>query len=105
MANLEEAFMIKHIVAWRLNDEHDKRASAAQIKELLEGLRGQIPGLLHIEVGVNVVIDVNAADVVLYSEFVDLQALKTYQAHPLHQAVVPKVKALTTERRSVDYEI
>jgi len=43
--------------------------------------------------------------VVLYSEFVDLEALKTYQAHPLHQAVVPKVKALTTERRSVDYEV
>jgi quinol monooxygenase YgiN len=56
-------------------------------------------------VGVNVVTDVNAADVVLYSEFTDLEALKTYQAHPLHQAVVPKVKALTTERRSVDYEV
>jgi quinol monooxygenase YgiN len=105
VANLEEAFMIKHIVAWRLSEEHDKTASAARIKELLEGLHGQIPGLLHIEVGVNVVIDANAADVVLYSEFVDLEALKTYQAHPLHQAVVPKVKALTTDRRSVDYEI
>ena len=97
--------MIKHIVAWRLSEEHDKTASAARIKELLEGLHGQIPGLLHIEEGVNVVIDANAADVDLYSEFVDLEALKTYQAHPLHQAVVPKVKALTTERRSVDYEV
>jgi quinol monooxygenase YgiN len=105
MANLEEAIMIKHIVAWRLSEDNDQAVSAAQIKELLEGLRGQIPGLLHIEVGVNVVTDVNAADVVLYSEFTDLEALKTYQAHPLHQAVVPKVKALTTERRSVDYEV
>lgn len=97
--------MIKHIVAWRLNDNNDKVADAARIKELLEGLRGQIPGLTHIEVGVNVVTDANAADVVLYSEFTDLEALKTYQAHPLHQAVVPQIKALTTERRSVDYEI
>lgn len=96
--------MIKHIVAWRLNDK-DKVADAARIKELLEGLRGQIPGLMHIEVGMNVVPDANAADVVLYSEFTDLEALKTYQAHPLHQAVVLKVKALTIERRSVDYEI
>lgn len=97
--------MIKHIVAWRLIEEKDKSASAAEIKTLLEDLRGKIPGLLHIEVGTNVVHDANAADVVLYSEFTDLDALKTYQAHPLHQAVVPKVKALTSERRSVDYEI
>ena len=97
--------MIKHIVAWRLDGEKDKTASAAEIKELLEGLRGRIPGLLHIEVGVNVVANANAADVILYSEFTNLEALKTYQAHPLHQAVVPKVKALTIERRSVDYEI
>lgn len=97
--------MIKHIVVWRVGEDNDKAASAARIKELLEGLRGQIPGLLHLEVGMNVVTDANAADVILYSEFTDLEALKTYQAHPLHQAVVPKVKALTTERRSVDYEI
>lgn len=97
--------MIKHIVAWRLNDKNDKVADATRIKELLEGLRGQIPGLMHIEVGMNVVTDANAADVVLYSEFTDLEALKIYQAHPLHQAVVPQIKALTTERRSVDYEI
>ena len=97
--------MIKHIVAWRLIEDKDKLASAAEIKALLEDLRGKIPGLLHIEVGTNVVPDANAADVVLYSEFTDLDALKTYQAHPLHLAVVPKVKALTSERRSVDYEI
>ncbi len=97
--------MIKHIVVWRVGEDNDKATSAARIKELLEGLRGQIPGLLHLEVGMNVVTDANAADVILYSEFTDLEALKTYQAHPLHQAVVPKVKALTTERRSVDYEI
>lgn len=97
--------MIKHIVAWRLIEDKDKLASAAEIKALLEDLRGKIPGLLHIEVGTNVVPDANAADVVLYSEFTDLDALKTYQAHPLHLAVAPKVKALTSERRSVDYEI
>jgi len=97
--------MIKHIVAWRLIEDLDKPTSAAEIKTLLEDLRGKIPGLLHIEVGSNVVPDANAADVVLYSEFADLDALKTYQAHPLHLAVVPKIKALTCERRSVDYEI
>ena len=105
MADSEEDTVIKHIVAWRLQDGPQKAAQAAEIKELLEGLAGKIPGLLHIEVGSNVVPDANASDVVLYSEFIDLTALASYQAHPLHQAVVPKIKALAIERRSIDYEV
>lgn len=95
--------MIKHIVAWRLKDSPQKSTEIALIKELLEGLAGKIPGLLYIEVGSNVVADANAADVVLYSEFTDLAALAHYQAHPLHQAVAPQIKALAIERRSIDY--
>jgi quinol monooxygenase YgiN len=72
---------------------------------LLEGLAGRIPGLLKIEVGINFIADPNAADVVLYSEFIDAAALAVYQAHPLHLEVVPQVKALAVERRSADYLI
>lgn len=97
--------MIKHIVLWRLKENTDKAADAARIKALLEGLRGRIPGLLAIEVGVNVIADAHAADVALYSEFESLAALEGYQRHPLHLEVVPQVKALATERRSVDYEV
>jgi quinol monooxygenase YgiN len=97
--------MIKHIVFWRIQDQPSKAANAARIKELLESLRGRIPGLLAIEVGHNIIEDANAADVVLYSEFSDLAALEGYQRHPLHLEVVPQVKALATERRSVDYEV
>ena len=97
--------MVKHIVMWRLREPASKKEDAATIKALLEGLAGLIPGLLKIEVGVNFIEDANAADVVLYSEFTDRAALETYQAHPLHQAVVPRVKALTVERRSADYFI
>ena len=97
--------MVKHIVMWRLREPASKKEDAATIKALLEGLAGLIPGLLKIEVGVNFIEDANAADVVLYSEFTDRAALETYQAHPLHQAVVPRVKALAVERRSADYFI
>lgn len=97
--------MVKHIVMWRLRETASKKEDAATIKALLEGLAGRIPGLLKVEVGVNFIEDANAADVVLYSEFTDRAALETYQAHPLHQAVVPRVKALAVERRSADYFI
>lgn len=97
--------MIKHIVMWRLRAGDSADADAAHIKALLEGLAGRIPGLLHIEVGINFIDDANAADVVLYSELTDRDALAAYQSHPLHLAVVPQVKALAVERRSVDYEV
>lgn len=100
--------MIKHIVMWRLHDEVEgvTRADAAvAIKEALEGLQGKIPGLLHIEVGVDFDRGDQAADIVLYSELESRDALAGYQAHPLHQAVVPLVKRHACERIVVDYDI
>jgi len=97
--------MVKHLVMWRLQNTDSKIADGEKIKAWLEGLSGRIPGLLRIEVGLNFVDDAQAADVVLYSEFRDAAALAEYQQHPLHLEVVPKVKALTNERRSVDYHV
>ena len=99
--------MVKHIVMWRLHDEVDgisKAEAAMDIKEALEGLRGKIPGLTHIEVGIDFDGSDQAADVVLYSELESRGALAAYQAHPLHQVVIPLVKKFACERRVVDYE-
>jgi quinol monooxygenase YgiN len=96
--------MVKHIVAWRLRKEPSVRANAERVKSLLEGMAGRIPGLLRIEVGINFLDDANAADVVLYSEFVDREALLGYQVHPVHETVKPAIRELTVERRVVDYE-
>ncbi len=94
--------MIKHIVMWRINEPFQE--NALRIKEALEGLNGQIPGLLRLEVGIDVSRESESADVVLYSEFETRQALEAYQNHPAHALVVPVVKAVRTERRVVDYE-
>lgn len=96
--------MIKHIVMWRIQDGLDKPAAAQAIKQALESLNGQIPGLLHLEVGINFVADEQAADVVLYSEFNSREALDAYQTHPAHNAAAEVVKAARSERRVVDYE-
>jgi len=100
--------MVKHIVMWRLHDEVDgvgKDDAAAQIKSALEALSGKIAGLNHIEVGIDFDRGVQAADIVLYSELESRDALAAYQAHPLHQAVVPLVKKYARERIVVDYDI
>jgi quinol monooxygenase YgiN len=98
------AIMIKHIVVWRLRAEPSVTANAERAKSLLEGMAGRIPGLLKIEAGINFLVDANASDLVLYTEFSDRAALDGYQTHPVHEAVKPAIRELTLERRVVDYE-
>lgn len=100
--------MVKHIVMWRLHDEVDgvnRHDAALAIKQALEALQGNIPGLTHIEVGIDFDHGEQAADIVLYSELESREALAAYQAHPLHQAVVPLVKRHARERVVVDYDV
>lgn len=100
--------MVKHIVFWKLKDSvegRDKAANAQLVKQRLEALAGRIPGLLRIEVGQDFLRGDTSSDLVLYSELASRKALEDYQAHPEHQAVIPLIRELTSERRSVDYEI
>ncbi len=93
--------MIKHIVMWKLRD----KADAVEIKQRLEALKGKIPGLLNIEVGIDFLASEQSADVVLCTELESRAALDAYQVHPEHLAVVPLVKAAAIARTVVDYEI
>ena len=98
--------MIKHIVFWRLKESahgNNKMENARLIKEKLEGLRGRIPGLLTIELGIDTTATIYSSDIVLYSEFSSQEALNAYQVHPEHQAIVPFVAEAQNERRVVDY--
>ena len=100
--------MIKHIVIWRLKETahgNDKRTNAWLIKEKLERLRGKIPGLLVMEVGIDHSATESSGDVVLYSEFTSQEALNGYQSHPEHKAIMPFVAEARLERRVVDYEV
>lgn len=99
--------MVKHIVFWKLKDTANgmsKADNAQAIKEKLEGLKGRIDGLLSIEVGFDFLHSPESADVVLYSEFRDKEALDFYQNHPLHKEIMPFIAETRSERRVVDYE-
>ena len=101
--------MIKHIVLWKLKataEGRSKQENALELKRRLENLNGNIPGLIFLEVGINLP-DNNSgdeADVVLYSEFDDIASLKAYHAHPEHQKIIPFARAIREERRVVDYQ-
>ena len=100
--------MVKHIILWQLKDElegAEKEAVKAGIKSGLEGLAGQIPGLLDIRVQTECLASSNA-DVMLDSTFVDEAALKTYANHPAHVKVADnQVRPFTKTRACMDYEV
>jgi hypothetical protein len=99
--------MVKHIVFWKLKDGahgNGKEANARLIKEKLEALRGVIPGLLRIEVGLDFSKSEQSADLALYTEFASRAALDAYQSHPAHKAVLPFIAEARSDRQVVDYE-
>ncbi|WP_288477070.1 Dabb family protein [uncultured Clostridium sp.] len=96
--------MIKHIVAWKLKEEN-KKDNALKIKVALEDLKDFIPEIKHIEVGINLNNTSAAMDVVLYSEFDNMNDLNSYQVNPHHVKTSNFVKSVVTERKVVDYEV
>jgi hypothetical protein len=100
--------MVKHIILWQLKDEltgEEKEQVKREIKAGLEGLKGQIPGLMEIQVNIKPLASSNA-DLMLDSAFTDEAALKTYSTHPAHVAVADtKVRPYTKNRVCLDYEV
>jgi len=97
--------MIKHIVMWNvLGDDPDERLrNALRIKTSFESLKDCIPGLLKMEIGLDLSHVDYACDVVLYSEFESPQALMEYATHPVHTSVRHAIEGLRITRHQVDY--
>lgn len=100
--------MVKHIILWQLKEEltaEEKATVKAGIKAGLEGLAGQIPGLIDIQVRTECLATSNV-DVMLDSTFVDADALKTYANHPAHVNVADnQVRPFTKSRACMDFEV
>lgn len=98
--------MIKHIVMWKVrgDDAATRAANLALLKSEFESLRGAVPGLLHLEIGLDESRADYACDVVLYTEFASRDALAAYAEHPAHQRVRRTLGDLRIARHQVDYE-
>ena len=82
-----------------------RREIKANIKTGLEGLAGQIPGLVEVHVNINGLPSSNA-DLMLDTTFTDAAALKGYSTHPAHVAVADgKVRPYTKTRVCLDFEV
>ena len=101
--------MVKHIILWKLRSElsaEEKQAKAKAIKQGLEGLKGQVPGLVDIHVQIDGRLETSNADIMLDSTLESFEALKGYAVHPAHMAVANGVVCPNTELRTcLDYEM
>jgi len=97
--------MIRHVVMWKVKgDTAQERAEAQRrIREAFEGLRGLIPGLSHIEVGLDFSRVDYACDVVLLADFESREALEAYATHPEHLRIRAQLAGLRIARHQVDY--
>ncbi|HSF24655.1 MAG TPA: Dabb family protein [Blastocatellia bacterium] len=96
--------MIKHIVFLKFKPG----ASAEQRREVIEELRAlpaQINVIREYEVGEDVLRSARSWDAALIGTYDSLDALKTYNDHPAHVAVVQKIRAISDGAAAVDFEV
>jgi quinol monooxygenase YgiN len=94
--------MIRHIVFFTLKDP----AQTADVIAKLEQL-GTIPGSTLFEVRANAKADQigNDVDIVVYSEFPDIAALKAYKQHPTYSQTTNAVRPLRELRFAADVKV
>jgi len=100
--------MVKHIILWKLREDlsaEEKRERSLAIKQGLEGLKGQVPGLMDIHVQIDGRLETSNADIMLDSTLDSFESLKGYAVHPAHVAVANGfVRPYTAVRTCLDFE-
>lgn len=84
--------MVKHIILWKLHDTisaAEKPAIRANAKAALEGLVGQIDGLLDLRLEIDGLPSSNA-DMLLVATLDSVESLQGYQKSPAHNAVADR---------------
>ncbi len=94
--------MITHIVLFKLKDRSSR--SAGEARDVLLGMRGKIPQLRYLEVGVDILHSGRSFDIALITKFDSLEELQAYQAHPVHIEVAKYMTSVRKFAVAVDYE-
>lgn len=94
--------MIKHIVCFKLKKGEDAERAA----EILRSMKGKVPQIIDIEVGVDFLKSERSYDVILQVTVKDESALSAYQEDGYHCGVVKKyMHAVRESSVAVDYYV
>ena len=98
--------MVKHVVMWKFKDSAEgrsKRENMEWVREHLYALRGLIPEIKNMEIGLDVLKTDASMDLVLLTEFDSLNDLSVYANNKDHLKVAEVVRAVTEKRVVIDY--
>ncbi len=96
--------MLKHVVFMKFKDETTD-AQIADLEKSLGALPASIPEIKQYEFGRDIIHSERSCDFCLVSAFENLDALKRYQVHPDHVAVLNKVREMCSSILAVDFEL
>ena len=91
--------MLTHVVLFRVAD----LAVASECRDRMLAMKGRIPPLLDIEVGVDIVRSERSFDLALITRHDDLDGMQAYQVHPVHQELLGWVKPRVKQAVAVDF--
>ena len=94
--------MLRHYVFLKYRDGTSDDHVAAFCERLL-ALRGTIGGIEHLEIGRDELHDARSWDLVLIMAFDSVDALRAYQSHPEHVAVMNFNDRFVSDVASVDF--
>lgn len=96
--------MIKHIVCFKLRDSSE--SAKAEARDILLSMKGNVPLLRDIFVGIDFLGSARSYDVILEVTLEDAAALDAYQVDPYHVNVVKQyMHAHTASSVAVDCEL
>lgn len=99
--------MIRHIVTFKFTatDPEGRAQTVEKLRAALEPLAAIIPGVQSLEIGVDDGSVPGHWDAALVSHHDSYEALAAYQVHPDHQAALPIVGELVSDKSVVDYPL
>jgi len=94
--------MFHHIVFFKLRERGD-REGAEKIKAALEAMRGKIPQLKHLEIGIDELRGDRSWDVALVTRFDSREDMEAYQGHPAHKEAIAVIAQHREQSIVVDW--
>lgn len=96
--------MIKHLIILKFKPGVTE-AQIAEFHTALSALPGRIPEIKEYSFGKDIMHSERSYDFALVSAFADMDALRRYNEHPDHRAVLEIARNIVEKTWAVDYEM
>lgn len=99
--------MIRHMALYTLTQKAHEEGIDAVVQKLdrsVKAMVGQVEGLLHAEVGLNLAQD-SPRNLVFYSEFARMEDIPPYLASQVHQNHAHMAACYVENKEGIDWEV